>query len=73
MIGPAIYNLISVGWIGKAVLFPLLKACFSGHLNESEIKYLLSSLSFKSLVSMLSHQMRYSLLHAVSCHWRANV
>ena len=46
------HDLAFIGWISKAVLFPLLKACFSSHLKENEIKHLLTSQHFKSLVCM---------------------
>ena len=40
----------SVGWVSKAVLFPLMKACFANSLNETEIKTLLTSTALMSLV-----------------------
>lgn len=48
------FALFCIGWISKAVLYPLLKACFSGHLRENEIKLLLTSISFKSLVNEIT-------------------
>ncbi len=42
--------IIKTGWITKAVLLPLMKACFSGN---QEIKSLLSSEALQSVVSNL--------------------
>lgn len=39
-----------IGWVDKAVLFPLMKACFANSMNEREIKTLLASTSLMSLV-----------------------
>ena len=44
----------SVGWIDKAVLFPVMKACFTYSMPEKEIRTLLSSSTLKSMASLFT-------------------
>jgi len=50
-----------IGWVDKAVLFPLMKACFANSMNEREIKTLLASTSLMSLVCLFVGQITVDL------------
>ncbi len=43
---------LHAGWINKAVLLPLIKACFSYNLSNPEIKSLLANEALKSMVGI---------------------
>ena len=53
------------GWIDKAVLFPVMKACFTYSLPEKEIRTLLGSPTLKSMVSVLVNSLVIIYLHII--------
>lgn len=54
-----VVSLFSIGWIDKAVLFPVMKACFTYSLPEKEIRTLLGSPTLKSMASLIYFQNSY--------------
>jgi len=55
------FDMENNGWVDKAVLFPLMKACFANSMNEREIKTLLASTSLMSLVCLFVGQITVDL------------
>lgn len=56
-----LFSVCGIGWVDKAVLFPLMKACFANSMNEREIKTLLASTSLMSLVCLFVGQITVDL------------
>ena len=54
-----LFSVCGVGWVDKAVLFPLMKACFANSMNDRETKTLLASTSLMSLVCLFVGQNQY--------------